>query len=267
MVAGWQSPRLEDSEPRKPAFARRVGCLFYLRDCKITISMQPDSDATPSVRRRSNGLRTRAEIVATAERHFAERGFEDTSLGDIAADVGIRRTSISYHFSSKQELYTAVLETVFAGWAKSLPSGGTAAWRLEAAMTGWIDFVAQRPTAARLILRESVNAQPEKIAAFLRSGGAVVKWFEALIEEGIAAGEFHPKIESQRFLSLMGAITVIHFADIPWLSVRVPASPLDRDELEKHKREIMLVARTLLAYEPAIQSTSSGVTARTMKEA
>jgi len=220
--------------------------------------MHPDSDATSPVRRRSNGLRTRAEIIAVAERHFAERGFQDTSLGDIAAAVGIRRTSISYHFSSKPELYTAVLQTVFAGWAKSLPTGGTAAHRLEAAMTGWIDFVAQRPTAARLILRESVNAQPEKIAAFLPSGGAVVEWFEALIDEGVTNGEFHPKIDSQRFLSLMGAITVVHFAAIPWLSRRVPVDSWDREELEKHKDEILLVARTLLGYEPGITVTPPG---------
>jgi TetR/AcrR family transcriptional regulator len=131
--------------------------------------MDPDVGTTSPVRRRSNGIRTRAEIIAAAERHFAKRGFRDTRLGDIAAEVGIRRASISYHFSSKQELYTAVLETVFAGWAESLPSGGSAARRLEAAMTGWIDFVAERPSAARLILRESVNAQPENIGAFLRS--------------------------------------------------------------------------------------------------
>jgi TetR/AcrR family transcriptional regulator len=220
--------------------------------------MRPDSDPTSPVRRRSNGLRTRAEIVAVAERHFAERGFRDTRLGDIAADVGIRRTSISYHFSSKQELYTAVLETVFAGWTEGLPSGGTAAQRLEAAMTDWIDFVAQRPTAARLILRESVNAQPGKIATFLRSGGAAVEWFEALIDEGVTTGEFHPKIEPQRFLSLMGAITVVHFAAIPWLSLRVPSDPWDREELEKHKREILLVARTMLGYESATLAARPG---------
>ena len=211
--------------------------------------MHADSDATSSVRRRSNGLRTRAEIVAAAERHFAEQGFRDTRLGDIAADVGIRRTSISYHFASKQELYTAVLEAVFAGWAEALPSRGTAAQRLEAAMTDWIEFVAQRPSAARLILRETVNAQPGKIAGFLRSGGAAVEWFEALIEEGVSTGEFHPKIGSRRFLSLMGAITVVHFADIPWLSLRAPVDPADREELEQHKHEILLVARTLLGYE------------------
>jgi TetR/AcrR family transcriptional regulator len=220
--------------------------------------MHPDSDPSSPVRRRINGLRTRAEIVAAAERHFAERGFEGSSLGDIAADVGIRRTSISYHFSSKQDLYTAVLETVFAGWAEALPISGTAAQRLEAAMAGWIDFVAQRPSAARLILRESVNAEPWKIAGFLRSGGPVVEWFEALIDEGVSNGEFQPKIESQRFLSLMGAITVAHFAAIPWLSLRVPVNPWDREELDKHKYEILLVARTMLGYAPGARAVPLG---------
>jgi TetR/AcrR family transcriptional regulator len=213
--------------------------------------MHSDLDTVSPVRRRSNGLRTRAEIIDAAERLFAERGFRDTSLADIAAEVGIRRPSISYHFSSKLDLYTAVLKAVFAGWVENLPSGGTAAQRLEAAMTGWIDFVAQRPTAARLILRESFIAQPENIAIFLRSeGGAPVEWFEALIAHGTSTGEFHPKIESRRFLSLMGAITVAHFAAIPWLSRRAPVDPWDREELEKHKHEILLVSRTMLGYEP-----------------
>jgi TetR/AcrR family transcriptional regulator len=211
--------------------------------------MHQDLRTTSPVRRRSNGVRTRAEIIAAAERHFASSGFRDTCLGDIATEVGIRRASISYHFSSKLALYTAVLETVFAGWAENLPSGGTTVHRLEAAMTGWIDFVAQRPSAARLILRESMNAEPGKIAAFLSTGGAPVEWFEALIAEGVASGEFHPKIETQRFLTLMCAITVAHFAAIPWLSRRVPVDPCDRQELEKHKHEILLVARTMLGYE------------------
>ena len=62
----------------------------------------------------------------------------------------------------------------------------------------------------------------------------------------MTTGEFHPKVEPQRFLSLMVAITVVHFAAIPWLSLRIPADPWDREELEKHKHEILLVARTML---------------------
>jgi hypothetical protein len=54
-------------------------------------------------------------------------------------------------------------------------------------MGSWVDFVAERPSAARLLLRELANVQPERIAALLRTGGAVVRWLERLIDEGVAA--------------------------------------------------------------------------------
>ncbi len=230
--------------------------------------MHPGSDTSPAARRRrSNGVRTRAEIVAVAECHFAERGFEDTRLGDIAAAVGIRRPSLTYHFADKQELYTAVLQTVFADWSRSLPTGGSAVQRLEAAMAGWVDFVAEHPNAARLLLRELANAQPEKVGAFLRTGSAEVDWFETLIHEGVATGELHPQVEPLRFMSLMAAVAVVQFAAIPWLSLRVPADPRDREELRKRKHEILLVARTLLGYEPETAPTRTGrAPARTATE-
>ena len=132
--------------------------------------MPPQAAAPRPVRRRSNGLQTRAEIVAAAERHFAERGFEATRLEDIAAEVGIRRAAIFYHFGDKQELYAAVLDEVFGDWTAALPTGGSAAERLEASLTGWIDYVAQRPSVARLILREAASAQPGVVSTFVRAG-------------------------------------------------------------------------------------------------
>jgi TetR/AcrR family transcriptional regulator len=214
------------------------------------------SAAPRPVRRRSNGLRTHAEIVAAAERHFAERGFEATRLEDIAVAVGIRRAAIFYHFGDKQDLYAAVLEKVFGDWTATLPSGGSAAERLEAALTGWIDFVAQRPSVARLILREAANTQPGLVSPFVRAGRASVEWFRAVIDEGVASGELKPLIEPHRFTSLMGAIAVFHFAAMPWLTLDVPVDPWGRTELEKHKREILLVARGMLGIDPPPTGTA-----------
>src|SRR5262245_62908329 len=101
-----------------------------------------------SVRRRSSGLRTRAEIVAAAERHFAEVGFEAARLEDIAAEVGIRRAAIFYHFGDKQELYAAVLDEVYRRWTAIMPTGGSAVERREAALTGRADYVAPCPIVA-----------------------------------------------------------------------------------------------------------------------
>jgi hypothetical protein len=47
-------------------------------------------------------------------------------------------------------------------------------------------------------------------------------------------------------ISLMGAATVFHFAAMPWLTAGVPFDPWNAAELEKHKREIVLAARTML---------------------
>src|SRR5262245_12136184 len=194
------------------------------------------------VRHRSHGLRTRAEILAAAEHQFAERGFEVTRLEDIAVEVGIRRAAIFYHFGDKQELYAEVLGELLREWTVALPSGGSAAERLEAALTGFVDYVARRPSIARLLLREAATFQRGDMSPFITAASAAIEWFRAVIDEGFASGELEPRIGPHRFMSLMGAITVFHFAAIPWLSLNVPVEM----DLAEHKREILLVARNML---------------------
>jgi TetR/AcrR family transcriptional regulator len=202
------------------------------------------------VQRRSSGLRTRAEIVAAAERHFAERGFESARLEDIAADVGIRRAAIFYYFRDKEELYSAVLDEIFQAGMATLPSHGSVVERLEASLIGWIDYVVRRPSVARLILREAASAQPGAASTLARVGRTPVERFRELIAEGIASGELKPQIDPHRVISLMGATTVFHFAAMPWLTADVPFDPWSPAEIEKHKREILLVARAMLGIEP-----------------
>lgn len=53
---------------------------------------------------------TTEDILDVAEHWFAERGFEATSLRDIADGVGIRSPSLYKHFENKEEMFIAVLE-------------------------------------------------------------------------------------------------------------------------------------------------------------
>jgi TetR/AcrR family transcriptional regulator len=200
--------------------------------------------------RRSSGIQTRAEILAAAERRFAEHGFEATRLDDVAADVGIRRAAIFYYFRDKQELYAEVLDEVFRGALATLPSSGSVAQRLEASLVGWIDYVARRPSVARLILREAANARPGVESPFVRAGSAPVEMFRKLIGEGIASGELEPLADPHRFISLMGATTVFHFAAMPWLTLDVSFDVWSQAELERHKREMVLIARVMLGIDP-----------------
>jgi TetR/AcrR family transcriptional regulator len=216
--------------------------------------MSRRSAAPKPAQRRSSGIQTRAEIVAAAERRFAEQGFEATRLEDVAADVGIRRAAIFYYFRDKLELYNEVLDEVFRGSLASLPAAGSVAERLEASLIGWIDYVAKRPSVARLILREAANAQPGAESPFLRAGRAPVETFLSLIKEGVGSGELKPLADPHRFISLMGATTVYHFAAMPWMTVDVSFDVWSPAELERHKREIVAIARIMLGIEPAARA-------------
>jgi hypothetical protein len=128
----------------------------------------------------------------------------------------------------------------------------------EAATVGVAAFIALQMVRDQAlvseILREAANARPGLVSPFVRAGSAPVEWFRALIDEGVASGELRPLNEPHRFTSLMGAITVFHFAAMPWLTLHQPLDPWRRTELEKHKREILLVSRVMVGMETGLEA-------------
>jgi TetR/AcrR family transcriptional regulator len=63
----------------------------------------PSADAVQPRRGRSTVKRT--QIINTAMRHFAEHGFQDARVGDMADELGIAKGSIFQHFGSKNGLF------------------------------------------------------------------------------------------------------------------------------------------------------------------
>ena len=59
----------------------------------------------PLQRSRSRSAVKRTQIINTAMGHFAERGFQDARVGDIADELGIAKGSIFQHFNSKNGLF------------------------------------------------------------------------------------------------------------------------------------------------------------------
>ena len=55
-------------------------------------------------------MSTRDQILEIAYRAFAEKGYNHTSMGAIAEELGITRPALYYHFSSKEDLLLATYE-------------------------------------------------------------------------------------------------------------------------------------------------------------
>ena len=125
------------------------------------------ANAVPKEKER-NAARSREDILDAAERLFAQRGYEGTSLSDVGRAAGLSRATPGYFFGSKADLLGAVLERCFEevrqavreGRDRALASGQPSAVILAAAVSDYIDFVAARPNFVRLIQREALGGRP-----------------------------------------------------------------------------------------------------------
>ncbi len=61
-------------------------------------------------KRKMQGERSRDEILDAASRMMSLRGFDGTSIADIARESGLPNSSIYWHFNSKQGILAAVME-------------------------------------------------------------------------------------------------------------------------------------------------------------
>src|SRR5205823_1982312 len=59
---------------------------------------------------RAQGRETRAELLSAALRVFAQRGYRQASVDEIAAEAGYSKGALYWHFSSKEELLVALLD-------------------------------------------------------------------------------------------------------------------------------------------------------------
>lgn len=91
---------------------------------------------------------TRDRIVAAARDAFAEGGFDGTSTRDIAHRAGVTQGLVTYHFASKDELWRAAVDGIFAG----LDSVLTARSDAETDGDGYPD-----PRSARLAIQAYVS--------------------------------------------------------------------------------------------------------------
>ncbi len=130
--------------------------------------MADSLDPKPRIR---DADRSREAILQSAELRFAAHGFDRVSLQEIAADAGLSRGAPSYFFGSKDELYEAVLERVFAerdaatreafapviDWARGSAGHDALRRALQRAIAGYLEFLLARPSFVRLLDWEAIR--------------------------------------------------------------------------------------------------------------
>src|SRR5208282_5978486 len=171
--------------------------------------------ALPSTRRHASQRRRAPQIIEAAARVFAERGFHGATTQDIADVLGIKQASLYYYFSSKEAGLELVCLRGVEGFfeaAKAIaarPEG--ARKRLALLINSHLSPLVDRADFVKVFLNERQHLPTESRRRIGRWSRGLERFFEEVIKEGIAKGEFRaaldPRMATLAILGMCNAVS------------------------------------------------------------
>jgi AcrR family transcriptional regulator len=126
------------------------------------------SGRTTSGNRRGNRLprdERRGQLLVAASEVFVDRGYHAAGMDEIADRAGVSKPVLYQHFSSKLELYLAVLQrhvdNLVSGVRQALRATNDNRQRLRAAVGAFFDFIEHDSQGYRLIFENDYVTEPQ----------------------------------------------------------------------------------------------------------
>jgi TetR/AcrR family transcriptional regulator len=190
------------------------------------------------------------EILDVATRQFAERGYDGTSMSDVAEAVGVRKASLFYHFETKDALYEAVIDRLIATIATPLGAAydaeGTWEDRLVNAADTVTAMLASHPYAARLLLREAMDWGPVVRAKLSGHAVAVLEMSAAFIRAGQEAGVFAKAADARQLMVSLIGVHFIPFALGQLVEQFTGKQPFDPQFVEERRAAVRRQVRDMV---------------------
>src|SRR3954449_1311617 len=136
-------------------------------------------------------------LLAVAVAVFTERGYDGTSMEDLARASGLSKSSLYHHIDGKEQLLRLALEraveALFAVTREPGAVSGPAIARLEYVVRGEVEVLADRLPFVTLLLRVHGNTEVERWA--LEQRRAFDKIVAALVAEAADQGDVRVDLE------------------------------------------------------------------------
>lgn len=172
------------------------------------------------------------EVIDAALSLFGEFGFAQTRLDDVAAKAGISKGTIYLYFSSKQDLFEAVIHERAVPWLEGIAqlqvndSDSTQKVLGDFLRWGWDQFLESRLyLIAKIVLAESNNF-PHLAEVYLREVmGPAHQHLVKVLERGQERGEVTGTISRERVKVLLSPLSWLSLWRQPLLAHSKP--PMD----------------------------------------
>lgn len=160
--------------------------------------------------RMSKKLNKRQIILDEAAKLFKLKGFGGTSMRDLAGEVGMEAASMYNHIKSKDEILEHlcfhVSDTYIAQLADVEQMSGSNGDKLKQLLRLHINLMLEDGAAVSVANNDWKYLTSGKLEQFKDARKQYEKGFAALIESGIAAGEFRPVNASVALFTILSAV-------------------------------------------------------------
>ena len=173
--------------------------------------MSPGTSAAPETRSR------REQLLAIAATLFAERGFKNTTVRDIADAAGILSGSLYHHFDSKEAMVDELLDTfqteLWTQYDEIEASDLSPKAKLEAIVRASFDAIDHHHSEVAIFQNDAAYLISfERFAYLADRNNKFRRLWTGLLEAGVASGELRADLDVElvyRFLR-----------DTVWVAVR-----------------------------------------------
>ncbi|WXK77617.1 TetR/AcrR family transcriptional regulator [Streptomyces sirii] len=178
-----------------------------------TSSNKGKPSASASTRRarrvRMTGAERRQQLLDIGRTLFAERGFEGTSVEEIAAKAGVSKPVVYEHFGGKEGLYAVVVDREMRQLLDMVTGALTAGHPrelLEQAAFALLDYIETFTDGFRILVRDSPVAQSTGTFASLISD--IATQVEDILGLEFKARGFDPKLAPLYAQALVGMVAL-----------------------------------------------------------
>jgi AcrR family transcriptional regulator len=181
--------------------------------------------ATPA--RRGRPGHDRAAVLRAAIELFNRKGYDATSIGDVAEALGVTKSAVYHHVPSKEHLLSEALDEALAGLEEAVDAavagGGSAYDRLRTVVRRSVEVLVDHQPAVTLLLRVHGNGETERAA--LERRRRIDARLAVLVAEAAAGrslrADLDPELVSRLLFGMVNSL-------VEWYR---PTGPVDASDL------------------------------------
>lgn len=215
--------------------------------------------APKSRKKRMSGKQRREQLLDVGRRLFAERGFDGTSIEEVAAQADVSKPVVYEHFGGKEGLYAVVVDREMQTLLSTVVDGlGNAEERvkIERAAIALLTYIDENSDGFRILVRDRHAAAATGTFASLISD--IASQVEYILAENFKQRGYDPKLAPMYAQMLVGMVAVTgqwwlderrpkrevvaaHLINLAWNGLRdlepEPQLVLDSPEYRREERE------------------------------